>query len=392
MLWESPQRSLFKNHVLKPAGSQNHSGFATHGHTKLRRLACDVLVGKHKYASSWIALQFLSDRVFDPLFYVIVSAVCTFRRLFYYHSVLASEMYILESSTTVRGPCSALAKYFQKVSWTPLPNGIIQTSSGHEVDLRHQSTHEIRKILREAWSTYVWSQVSHRKGIIDVPFDFFTQHKVLGRLSDTTLQLIALNITGGFQTGAVKQLWDSTQSIACPFCGMDDTHSHRLLECASFQHVRDQHPEAIRILRDFPNLQYFPIATTHSMQIIYNRLKLCRTGPFLDHPNFADTDHLHLWTDGPCDRPKDLNCCRAAWAVVQQASYHPSDPSFHDFVVVQAAHVSGNQSINRGELGSVEWISRTVPQLFPSRPVDIYSDSAFTVRIVQAIASPHLNT
>ena len=84
-------------------------------------------------------------------------------------------------------------------------------------------------LLVNAWPTFVWSQVSHRKGVIDVPFDAYTQHKVLKHLSATTFRLIALNITGGFQTGVVKHIWDSTQEIACPFCGQEDINAHRLL-------------------------------------------------------------------------------------------------------------------------------------------------------------------
>ena len=91
---------------------------------------------------------------------------------------------------------------------------------------------------------------------------------------------------------------------------------------------------------------------------MYNRLRLLRTGPFIDHPPVADLAHFHLYTDGSCDRPKDLNCCRAAWAVVQHVSVTPDDPSLNDFVVIQGAHVKGTQSINRGELGAVEWVSR----------------------------------
>lgn len=54
--------------------------------------------------------------------------------------------------------------------------------------------------------------------------------------------------------------------------------------------------------------------------------------------------------------------------------------------------MQGLQSINRGELGAVEWVSRYFSLHFPDRPLDLYTDSAFVVRIVQAIASNTLTS
>ena len=60
-------------------------------------------------------------------------------------------------------PCGALAGYLSKVCWNPHPDGCIDMPSGHRVCLKTQSTKEIRHICRHAWSTYVFSQISHRK-------------------------------------------------------------------------------------------------------------------------------------------------------------------------------------------------------------------------------------
>ena len=51
--------------------------------------------------------------------------------------------------------------------------------SGHEVWLQVQSTKEIRHVLKQAWSFFVFQQVQHRKGATLQPFDFFTQHKAV---------------------------------------------------------------------------------------------------------------------------------------------------------------------------------------------------------------------
>ena len=223
------------------------------------------------------------------------------------------------------------------------------------------------------------------------PFDFYTQHKVLQKLSDNSLRLVALNLTGGFQTGATKAIWDATASASCPFCGEIDTHEHRLLQCKEFQHVRDGHPSAVQILSDFPNLLWLPLATSHAQQIVYNRLKLSRQGPFLDQPFLSPQGHCIFYTDGTCDKPREQNCCRAAWAVVQHVQHSPSDPSPEDFVVTQTSHTKGFQSINRAELEAVTWLAHYFHQHLPYSFMSVFSGSSFVIQVVEAIASGKLS-
>lgn len=117
----------------------------------LRRLAADALIGKHKFASSYIALHYLSDRVMDPLLYVVVTGLRSIRKLFYYHPTLANSMWSeIVSSTSTQGPCGALTRYLQQLHWIPLQGGYIDMPSGHQLCLLNQSTKEIRLIWRHA--------------------------------------------------------------------------------------------------------------------------------------------------------------------------------------------------------------------------------------------------
>lgn len=132
--------------------------------------------------------------------------------------------------------------------------------------------------------------------------------KVNKQLSDRELKLICLNITGGFQTSAVKALWDHTQSDKCDFCGAVDNHAHRMLHCPDFAHIRSNHPQAIQLLEKHQHLMWFPLAT----ECAYHRFKLMRAGPFLDPDTSLNADRQVIYTDGTCDRPCSQNCCRAA--------------------------------------------------------------------------------
>lgn len=112
-----------------------------------------------------------------------------------------------------------------------------------------------------------------------MPCDVFVQHKIHRSLSDQTLRLILLDLVGGYQTGTVKAIWDSTQSDKCEFCGAVDNHMHRQLQCPDFAYLRANHSQAVEYLQS----------------------------------NIRLADHNGFYTDGTCDLPREPNCCRAAW-------------------------------------------------------------------------------
>ena len=309
-------------------------------------------------------MLFLTDRIMDPLLYVIVTGLCAIRRLFHTHSPLAHQLWdeVLLAKPP-RGPCSTMTAYLSKLSWIPSPGGLIDLPSGHQLCLQSQSTSEIRMQCRLAWAFYVHSNVRHRKGITPVPGDVYTQIKIMKQLSTREQKLVALNITGGYQTAAVKVIWDSTQSSACEHCGQPDTRLHRLLDCPPFQHVRDQHPEAVQIIAAHPHLAWLPLTT--------------------QHPDKA----IQVFTDGTCDTPKLQKCCKAAWAAIRQVRVSPSDPSLNDFDILQVSHVKGSQTINRGELEAVVWVAEFYAAQVPRPLIDLYTDSSFVQKIVHSLST-----
>lgn len=162
---------------------------------------------------------------------------------------------------------------------------------------------------------------------------------------------------------------------------------HRLLHCAQFEHVRNDHTQAIDIITAHTHLAWLPLPTEHPHQVIYNRLQLGRVGPFLN-PQYEPTDpRITIFTDGTCDRPKEQNCCKAAWAAIRQICLNSVDPSLNDFEVLQGSHVKGMQTINRGELEAVVWATEFYSQQIPRPLVDIYTDSSFVVHIMVQMVS-----
>lgn len=106
----------------------------------LRRLATDALIGKHKFASSYIALQYLSDKVMDRC-YMSWSQDCALSAV--YFTITHSMWFEIVSHTSTQGPCGALASYLAKIMWTPLQGGFVDMPSGHQICLQTQSTKEI---------------------------------------------------------------------------------------------------------------------------------------------------------------------------------------------------------------------------------------------------------
>lgn len=144
----------------------------------LRRAATNVLVGDHKHASSHVALHFLTDRVQDPLLYIITNMLTTLRRLFAYYPRLAAQIVttVRMFSGKVRGPASALAASLAKVGWELTANAAILGPGGLRLNIPSASTKQIRTQLRTAGD---W-----RKGVPDQPFSSITTIRLLRQLTD----------------------------------------------------------------------------------------------------------------------------------------------------------------------------------------------------------------
>ena len=72
--------------------------------------------------------------------------------------------------------------------------------------------------------------------------------KVYGSLPAVQQNILALSLTGGFQTGAIKTIWTEDSDGNCPFCFKPDGRYHRILECKRFEDIRQTHQDAIHIL------------------------------------------------------------------------------------------------------------------------------------------------
>lgn len=125
--------------------------------------------------------------------------------------------------------------------------------------------------------------------------------------------------------GAVKATWSNTTSDKCSFCRSLDTHSHRQLECPTFQSVRSRHPQAITYLQksNCGSHSHGPIPDIQTL-----RQLMSYRGQNTEHTHIRlDGNILYFYTDGSADTPVCPDTRRAAWSAIQFYQQMPSPPT-----------------------------------------------------------------
>ena len=364
--------------------------------TTLRRAASNVLVGDHKHAASAIALHYISDKVQDPLLYILTDMLTTLRRFFAYHPIMASQ--ILHTIHTfdgkVRGPASAIASYLAHCGWELTKNATLLGPGGLRVNLQTSSNKHIKHQLRISWDWFCQGEVAHRKGSPDIPFDSYTTIQLLKKLTDRQRRILALSITSGWQSfGAIAQ-WSATQDPKCPWCTKYDSHKHQLLECEAFHHIRTQHTHAVQFMEQNPRICWFPLPLHHPQVTLARQAMFLRVNTVSIPTPPPDTTDLILYTDGSCDDTRDPYTARAAWAVVA-STQDQHDPLLRLYTVLASGHCPGPQTINRAELFALITAVEQSVHIAATQTILFVTDSQYAVNTVDHILdgtvfrSPH---
>lgn len=335
--------------------------------------------------SSYLAVHIFTPQLQDPLLYVLSTALSFLRRLFHTNSALAHTFLaaVVQHTGPAVGPAGALARYLNLLGWSLDLQGQLTLDCYLSVSVQYDSLRHIRSTLRRAWAYHLHRQISHRKGIPPVPFDYDLLSRALRQIPMTSLRQIAYNLTGGYQVGAVKAQWSAAIEAECPFCGQLDTHHHQQLACPQFLHIRKRHPQAVTYLTN--NLDKLWLPLPHSFpDICMLRQLLSFRGQDTDHTVIQQGQQvLMFFTDGSADTPLHPETRRAAWSVIQ---YQP-DSMTHPFLTIKIQHVQGPQSIARAELAAVTWIVQHIATNHWSERVIITTDSQYVINTVSQITS-----
>ena len=377
--------------------------------TKLRRSAANLLVGAHEHASTWISCHYLQKHMIDPQLFVLCEMFCLLRQLACLDGSLAND--VCETASKYEGqppkqswgPATALAVYGKRLSFIIHPNGDVGGPEFTRCNILHDPCKKIKKFLLALWERKVVHEIEHRKGVPDdVIFNRNITLKVLEQFSDPVARGLSLNITGGFQSGALKHMIYEDHTDRCPYCDMVDTKYHRLIECTMFEDIRKKHQDAIAILKDeHPEWIHLPLPVKHRECSFFNLVMSTKIDPVphdLFCPEFPDVQQYTIFTDGTCCDSDNILARRAGYSIVLDFSsstherLHALEKFSKDgkvpecFRVHTTSHVTGSQDPARAELSAVVQVVRCHQKSSVQlRHVCIYTDSAYVVTIIRNI-------
>ena len=362
----------------------------THFQT-LRAAALFALVGKCNFASPWLACFSVSKRLLDPLLFVLLSILRSLRRLMSLSKDDAMSIVHLAcqfDGARPFGPGSTLKKYLSIIGWQIHPDASLTGPENFRINLMDDSSSRICSLFKQAWPLFLVSNLS-RKGTGDfIPHHSLTS-EVLSKFPSEEQALLVRNIVGGFQTAATQKIWDADTQIICQLCGLEDSRSHRCLECTHLADVRDRHPDALDILHFHrPDWVYIPLAHS-SPDVVIQRAFLRTIKLDSDLPHVAASKKITFYTDGGAMYPTDPDARLASWSLVAD----PSDLSIKDIQVVSehmgsSLHcpllkvigcglVPGHQSAARGELVAFLQALRAAEKYEDHVAISIVTDASY---------------
>ena len=373
---------------------------------KLRRAATTTLTGNHKFSSAHLACSALNPRLQDPLIFVVSQALRSIRRLYVYNSDMAKsivqDVYNFQGRTSY-GPASALKLYLKYIGWCLDLGGDLKGPDGLKVNIFRASSKEIIQVLQQGWQYHVHDNICHRKGITG-QFNLHLTQKAFQSLPVSERSIVALNVIGGFQTGAIKKLWDDEESGLCPFCLQPDDREHRILHCEKMVEIRNKHPDALHTLKEIcPQWIYLPLARQHRDITLLRTIFQARTlpGPIKLHMTYQEgTPHFKCFTDGSCVFPTDRTCRRSSWAVIQDIANSDTQrtdqvcgiANLDNFtqvpnlqcVIISPTH--GVQSAARSELCAIVFSCQCVFHTDPQASGAFYTDSQYVCDVITVIS------
>eukprot|EP00435_Cladocopium_sp_Y103_P051857 s137_g16.t1 len=366
--------------------------------SRLRRAASNALLGAHQHVNPFIACLSLSRYLEDPMLYTILVAMRSIRRLFAIDSARAKKIIEAVASfqaTVAYGPASSLCKYLRKIHAWVDDEANVCTGDGKICNLAVNSCKEIKLAMTHFWVRVVFADFVQRKGAPIYPMDVNLQWSVYSKLSDVEQKLIALNITGGFQTNAVKSKWDESIEVKCDFCDQVDCRIHRLAYCPATKHIRDQHADAVEIFESIKtDWQYLPLVSHHpsvlTMDQFFRGVQLMSPEPVTD----SGQQHHVYFTDGGCINPTIAEARISSWAVVRDfATSEAQSRALTCFAsdlgrpcpmlrCVDMGIVPGRQSISRGELCAMIIACESASGDAVLTTADFYTDSQYVLNVI----------
>ena len=179
----------------------------------------------------------------------------TLLNIFHYDSIWADNIWQRaialipagKAKSMRRGPAFCLAV----LAWTwglHYPADGVLGFCNRQVNLRTCDFADVRALMLHAWETRVYNAIVKRKAWQNThPFSLDGAAKLWSKDDTRADHYIRLATCGAFPDSAVRKHFQTADNLVCPFCkDADDTHNHRILECAE---LGERHPDLV-LLRE----------------------------------------------------------------------------------------------------------------------------------------------
>ena len=253
-----------KMHAIKSVAWPNvlhgiASAFVGTTHFDELRTAALRSLGEHKPGVSPILhLSMVSHPSADPGFFAIWNTLLETRK---YLTCEAASPILNDACRSFKtrprpGPVNLLQQRMTQLHWAWDQHASFVDAFGQKVDIWDAPIQELLERASEAWQQQVAGQIAARKTFAGMQATHakLTTRKLPTDSAEYSLLRTCLN--GTFYTADHLHKRDENVSAACPFCGEDDSVTHRNWECRALEDARVEVPLTCVIRSSATLLQY----------------------------------------------------------------------------------------------------------------------------------------
>lgn len=366
---------------------------------QIRSAIAKTLLFDKKHTNPYLATMCLSKHVCDPEYYVIRQTLRA-ARLFLQRALpdIAADFLHLASAPApsirnVWGPAGTLAFQLAKLGWSINNRGVVYTDTHYEFSLIKENRLTYEKFLQHSWMKHLSQFCLNRQEWKQTPIiDRQATLKLIASLPEDLVPTTTTYVTGASMTA--QQTHHFTEDdTTCRLCSMEDSVTHRLLDCPATQHLRGDHEQIVAHLREVETIHHsFPLVYQSPWFEFNHVYHQTRPPPQLSQvvlDNMRQEARRGLmpqvFSDGSCVRPTHEAFRRAAFAVVyhpritqEQAKaalhqYHQHSTMISTFQVLTTAETAGVQTIPRAELQAI------MPLMALDYDIEVVTDSAYVM-------------
>lgn len=374
---------------LLPLGFQHYQ--------KLRSAMADSICETYKNRSEWLATSCTHVDIGDPEVKTIKKCIRSCRKFLVKHPSLIQLSFEMLATLPgdakkVFGPLGCLKRWLERLGWCVKEDGCIVTNRNVAISLLFTCPTEIEYHVDVAWSDIVTQQVSHRKGMDNLPcLNFSATSKNLSKLDKVDQKIICKYLSGAFAHGD-KNFHRGTSDGMCQFCKNPDSLIHRIHSCPAFEDIRNEHSHTLDWINE--SCQHWnatPIIPRHPDEGQWDQIKSIVPSPLVRNISFQQSCPRRFFTDGSCKNPLTPEAAFASWSVVEDFSQTDHEreilaKSFQEtgnrppcFQLVSRCQVRGRQTNDRAELSAI------IHAISQSHLVEIFTDSMYAINILTRI-------